>query len=57
VLDQIDGLGPVKKRRLLQQCGSVEAILNTSIEGLQAIAGIDEALALEIHRHLKKMLS
>ncbi len=57
VLDQIEGLGPVKKRRLLQQCGSVEAILNTSIEGLQTIAGIDKALALAIHRHLKKVLS
>ena len=44
-LDDIEGIGPAKKKLLLQTFGSVERIKNASIEELMQVKGITESLA------------
>lgn len=41
-LDEIPGIGPVKKKRLLQRFGSVKAIREASREELKTVQGITE---------------
>ena len=47
-LDEIEGIGKVKKLALLKNFGSVERIRNASIEELIKVKGIDESLAKRI---------
>lgn len=47
-LDDIEGIGPSKKKILLQNFGSVERIKKASIEELTKIKGINEELARRI---------
>ena len=47
-LDEIDGIGPNKKKLLLQKFGSVEKIKNSNIQELTQVKGINEQLAKEI---------
>jgi excinuclease ABC subunit C len=42
-LDAVPGIGPVKRRRLLTQFGSIEAIKQASIDELTAVPGITQA--------------
>jgi excinuclease ABC subunit C len=51
-LDSIDGLGPVKKRALLQRFGSVAGIRAESQESLAAVPGIGAKLAALIRQQL-----
>ena len=44
-LDDIEGIGPAKKKLLLQTFGSVERIKNASLEELMKLKGITESLA------------
>lgn len=39
-LDEIEGIGPIKKKRLLQRFGSVKALKAASEEEIQAVPGI-----------------
>jgi excinuclease ABC subunit C len=41
-LDEIPGIGPIKKKKLLQHFGSVKAIQTASIEELQALKGLSK---------------
>ncbi len=52
-LDNIEGIGKVKKQELLKKFGSVEKIKNASIEELCSIKGINEDLAKVILNNLK----
>ena len=47
-LDDISGIGPIKKVRLLQKFKSIKAIKNSSIEELMTIKGINEKMATDI---------
>jgi len=47
-LDEIEGIGPAKKKLLLKTFGSVEKIKNASIEELTKVKGINEELAKKI---------
>jgi len=47
-LDEIEGIGKVKKLALLKQFGSVEKIRNSSVEELTKVKGINEELAKKI---------
>ncbi len=51
-LDQIRGLGPIKKKRLLQKFKSIRAINQASIDELTSIKGIDIKIAIEIQKIL-----
>ena len=51
-LDDIDGIGEVKKKQLLKEFGSVEKIKNASIDELVSVKGINEELARKIKEKL-----
>ncbi len=52
-LDDIPGIGNVKKQELLKRFGSVEKIKNASMEELQNVKGITQNLAKRILEKLK----
>jgi excinuclease ABC subunit C len=54
ILDELPGVGPARKRALLNHFGSPDAILTASREELQAVPGISGKLAREMYRELHK---
>ena len=52
-LDNISGIGEVKKKELLKHFGSVEKIRKVSIEEITKIKGLNEELAKNIQKWLK----
>ena len=48
VLDTLDGVGPVRKKRLLGAFGSVRAIKNASVDEIAAVKGMTPALASQV---------
>ena len=44
----IKGIGPAKRKALLQKFGSVENIKNASIEEIMKVRGITEEIAREL---------
>jgi excinuclease ABC subunit C len=54
ILDELRGVGPVRKRALLEHFGSPERIVAASREELAGVPGIPSKLASEIHRQLHK---
>jgi excinuclease ABC subunit C len=55
LLDELPGVGPVRKRALLTRFGSPERLVGASREELEAVPGIPGKLAREIHRQLHKI--
>jgi excinuclease ABC subunit C len=51
-LDDVPGVGPETRKRLLRHFGSVEAIREASLEALQSVEGVGEATAEAIDTHL-----
>lgn len=49
VLDEIEGIGPVRKKELLQHFGSVRAISDASIESLSKVPNLGESAAQKIY--------
>jgi excinuclease ABC subunit C len=47
-LDTLDGVGPVRKKRLLTAFGSVAAIRKASVDEIAAVKGVTPALASQI---------
>jgi excinuclease ABC subunit C len=54
ILDELPGVGPARKRALLQHFGSPEAILGASREELESVPGVSGKLAREVYRELHK---
>jgi excinuclease ABC subunit C len=52
VLDQVEGIGPTKRKRLLQHFGGQEGLINASVEDLTRVTGISQALAERLHETL-----
>ena len=52
ILDEIEGIGEVKKKKLLKEFGSIEEIKKASIEELTKVDGITEKLAQKIKERL-----
>ena len=48
ILDQIDSVGSVRKKLLLEHFGSAELIKNASIEDLKMVKGIDSKTAMSV---------
>ncbi len=48
VLDEIDGIGPTRKRALLQHFGSVRAITDADLAALKRVPGLGRAAAEKI---------
>ena len=53
-LDDIKGLGKVKKQALLKQFETFDAIKKASVEELNMVKGIDKKLAITIYNYLQK---
>ena len=53
VLDDIPGLGEVRRKALLRHFGSVKALKAASVEQIRQVPGIGVALGATIHRTLK----
>jgi excinuclease ABC subunit C len=51
-LDNVTGLGPVRRRGLLRAFGSVDAIRNASVEELMGVKGITRSVAVAIKEML-----
>ena len=50
VLDSISGLGPKRKKILLNHFGTISALKKASLKEVEAVRGIPTKLAAEIHR-------
>ncbi len=53
VLDEVAGIGPTLKKRLLVEFGTIEAIRDSSLERLMSIKGVTEKTAINLHVALK----
>ena len=54
ILDDIPGVGPARKRALLNHFGSPERFAEASREELEAVPGLPGKVARELHAHLNK---
>jgi excinuclease ABC subunit C len=55
VLDELKGIGPVRKRALLQHFGSPERFMAATREELEAVPGVPGKVAREIHEQLHRI--
>ena len=53
-LDEIEGVGPGRKRALLHAFGSARGVSRASAEDLAKVEGVSEALAQRIHDFFRK---
>jgi excinuclease ABC subunit C len=54
LLDELPGVGPVRKRALMAHFGSPDAIVAASREELQAVPGLPAKVARELYGHLHR---
>lgn len=54
-IDEIPGIGPVKRRALLKHFGSLSGIQNASVDALHQVPGISKVLATEIQQHFERL--
>ncbi len=54
-IDEIPGIGPVKRRALLKHFGSLDAIQKAGVEELMAVPGISQVLATQIREHFERL--
>ena len=53
-LDEIEGIGPTRKRALLQHFGSAKAVSRASLADLAAIPGLSSAMAQLVYDHFNR---
>ena len=53
-LDEIEGIGPARKRALLQHFGSAKAVARASLADLAQIPGVSNAMAQQIYDHFNR---
>jgi excinuclease ABC subunit C len=51
-LDEVPGVGPALKKRLLSVFGGLQGLKNAPLSGLEAVKGVNPGLAARIHEHL-----
>lgn len=52
-LDEIPGVGPTRKRTLLNHFGSAKAVESASLKDLEAAPGVSQSLAKKIYRYFQ----
>ncbi len=50
-LDEIEGIGPARKKALLHHFGSAKGVSRAKVSDLMAVDGVNEPLAIRIHGH------
>ncbi len=55
VLDDIEGVGPVRRRAMLRHFGSLKRIREATTDEIAAVKGLNRELAAQIRRHLDEM--
>lgn len=53
-LDEIDGIGPTRKRALLNHFGSAKAVSRAALSDLVAVPGVSDAMAQQIYDHFNR---
>ena len=53
-LDDVPGLGPVRRKRLVKELGGVQAVRRASVEELLALPWLPERVARAVYDHLHK---
>jgi excinuclease ABC subunit C len=53
-LDEIEGVGPGRKRALLHAFGSARGVARADVPDLLKVEGVNQALAERIHAHFRK---
>ncbi len=51
LLDQIDGVGSIRKRALLNHFGSARAVESASLDEIKSVEGVEEKVAKKIYSH------
>jgi excinuclease ABC subunit C len=54
LFDELDGVGPARRRALLQHFGSVDAMLAASSEELEGVPGVPAKVARQVYAQLHK---
>jgi excinuclease ABC subunit C len=54
IFDELPGIGPARKRALLQHFGSPENVLAATREELEAVPGLPQKVARDLYAHLNK---
>jgi excinuclease ABC subunit C len=55
LLDEIPGVGAVRKRALIGHFGSPEQVLAASVEELQSVPGLPAKVGRDLHAHLHRL--
>jgi excinuclease ABC subunit C len=50
ILDDIPGVGPSRRKALMKELKSIEAIRNATVEELEKVSSVNEKVAKEIYR-------
>ncbi len=53
-LDEIDGVGPGRKRALLEAFGSARGVSRASVEDLEKVTGVNRPLAERIYAFFRQ---
>lgn len=53
-LDRVEGIGPLRKKNLLQTLGSFKRVMEAGVDELAAVPGIGRELARQIHLQLHR---
>jgi excinuclease ABC subunit C len=54
VLDELPGVGPARKKKILEHFGTPEAFLAASLKELEAVPGLPDKVAREVHARLHR---
>jgi excinuclease ABC subunit C len=55
ILDELPGVGPARKRSILQHFGSPERFLSATPEELEAVPGLPGKVARDVHNYVNKI--